>query len=401
MRKKFKKEGWLHFDGAKTKNLIQNCVEKRNEWLSIIQNIVYQHTGVKIESYESKYLVEFALVKSIFRSLMRYDLSTYQLAKGVSKEVLENLGENGDRYYCTPPYTYVHFPNDASEASEFHVDVKGYEGEYIIAWVPLNSCYHQPMSLKPRSQHKWTVTRVIGAAERRLGVKNIPWFFKRLIAPDLECGEYLVWDGRLHHAGNLNKSNSTHVVLNFRMSTIPETLEPTITYNELQALGTGPIQQLSNDSVKAYANTYISIFQQIDNNLTWQKKQQSLIETSKEISNLISSWNLSTIDLKRVSFGLTLGAMRRPSKNPEVAYINLVANLIAPECLYLFHSFIKFAMENYTPEDVAKFLIYYLDLYPITQVAEVIKNIISQYPQLKSLDINLDKQNIRYDSWLK
>jgi ectoine hydroxylase-related dioxygenase (phytanoyl-CoA dioxygenase family) len=401
MDKKFKQEGWQNFKGVKSKDLIFNCINTRNEWLPIIEEVVFQATRTKFQRYKSEHLTEYALVKSIFRSLMRYDNGTYQLAKSVSKELLEALGENGEQYYCTPPYTYVHFPDDISEASEFHIDVDTYEGEYLVIWIPLNDCNHKPITLKPRSHYKLTITQILGIIERKLGVKKLPWFFERIISPDLKKGEFLVWDGRLHHAGNINKSDSIHIVLNFRLSTIPDRFEPTIKYSELQNAVLITKDQFLNNGIKIFAENYIRIYNEIKKNQPWNEGSQSLIEIAKRTLDLIKNWKLSDIDTKRISFGMTLGTMRRPSIDYEVAYINLVANLMAPEYLWSLNSFVKFALGKYKSEEVVEFLLFYYHLYPLKQVVEIINELKKKHPSLSSFNIKEENKDVPYNSWLK
>jgi hypothetical protein len=382
----FRRDGWGQLRLHESSTTVEQCVRKRLNCLPLVQDIVGRGRTVDFSAYDSEQSLVFALVKSIFRGLLRYDAGTFRLAQDAAKRMRPLARRDSSPLFCTPPYTYVHYPNDTSEHSCYHVDVDTYKGAYLIAWIPLNSCEHSPISLRPRSQNRLAMTNALGTIERRLGIR-IPWYFERELSPQPQVGECLVWDGRLHHRGNINQSRQVHVVVNSRLSSFPDRFEPTVTYDELVRTTTPPAFDESSDP-REFAELYLRVVAGIEKvAASLGRAKQDLREQADSTLEWIRGLDIQPIDQRRISFGLTLGTMRRPSHDPAVAAINLTASLLGPEHLWSLNSFMDFAVEQFSRADTQQFLIDYNKSHPYYQVREVSRRLLERHSVLSGAKI--------------
>lgn len=391
MRRRFRRVGWHHFVNTQSAPLIKRVQEKKDHLLPLTSEVVAEATKTSFETYVPERLKEFGLLKSVLRGLLRYDPDVKRLGASIATEVASGLSERSDALYCTPPYPYLHFPQDRSESSALHIDEEGYEGEFFTAWVPLQTVRDQPITIIPRSHRRLHANRVLSWMERKAHLPKIPWFYKRSVSPDVDLGNFLVWTGRTHHSGNLNASTRPRVVLNFRMSTEPEMLEPSCRIRDLAGSGNGASHDEPKDDPLRYAKKYLSIFQALERaNLFAKSSSLTLAAALKQTDDLIAGWSLKGKDRKRVAFGLALGTMRRKSTDPDVAFINFVAALLEPEYLWPLNSFVEYARTRYSMPELATFLQEYAGRHPSVQVAHAIRKLASEHPGLAALKVPAD-----------
>ena len=258
-RSEFLALGWHHFSkDTAAADVIERCAKKKARWLDTVFNEVGDAFGKDLSNYTDEVLVECNIAKSIIRALFRVDPDARGMARITTAEVKSRYGTEGETFYSAPPYTYVHIPQDASEQNAMHMDVYGdYDTEHYTIWVPLNPCAHKPVTVAPRTHKERSLAKTLFILERRTGFE-FPVYQPRTHSPDTELGDYLIWDGRLHHAGNLNTSCQPHVAVNFKLRSLPVEMEPSSTHDEVLADGTeGEVD------VTGFTQLYLRIFKDI------------------------------------------------------------------------------------------------------------------------------------------
>ena len=367
----FQAVGWHHFrEDTVATDVIKRCANKKSRWLDTVFNEVGDAFGKDLSNYTDEFLVECNIAKSIIRALFRVDPDAREMARIITAEVKSKYGTEGETFYSAPPYTYVHILEDASEQNAMHMDVYGdFDTEHYTIWVPLNPCTHKPLTVAPRTHKERSLVKTLSILERRTGFE-FPLYQPRTHSPDTELGDYLIWDARLHHAGNLNTSSQPHVAVNFKLRSLPIPMEPSSTHDEVLGDGT-------EDEVDAsrFTQLYLKIFKDIENSDFITDGEITAYSSIYDADRLIDSWNLETDEKRRVSFALTLGAMRRDKLLSEVVRINLVAILLAPEFLWSLNNVADYFFERADESELSKLCSAYFERYHYYQIADVLRNI--------------------------
>ncbi len=323
MKIELQKTGWgLDKHGLSDENM-NLLIQKKEKYLQISSAEVQKEFGVTFTAFENEKVEYIELAKAITRSLLRYDVTSIELTKSIYKKLKSSLGLTDVLNYCTIPYPIIHFPFDTSELGSKHKDGYNYIKHFYTTWTPLNDCFDQPVAIVENT-HK-NVNRVV--QRLRYEFKFIATAIdatKKTVKPDLRIGEFLTWYGTTDHEGMLNKSHDVRVALVVRFTSSPIMLDGTLNTSDLEQLTMDQTATDTNELVKKFIRIFKEVRQQAEQSSNESTSFESLVLS---VEQHIKKWNLNSIELKQVSFMLTLWAQRMESKKDVFLY-----NLYAINC---------------------------------------------------------------------
>ncbi len=386
MKTQLEKTGWaLDKHGLSAENMNQ-LIQKKEKYLQLSSSEVQKEFGVAFTAFENEKVEFIELAKAITRSLLRYDVTSIELTKSIYKKLKSNLNLSGELSYCTIPYPIIHLPFDTSELGTKHKDGYNYIDHFYTTWTPLNDCFDHPVAIVENTHKK--INRIV--QRLRYEFKFIATAIdatKKTIRPDIRIGEFLTWFGTTDHEGMLNKTQDVRVAMVVRFTSSPIMLDGTLSTSELQEFSMDQKATDTNELVKKFIQIFKEVRQRAEQNPDESVSLESLIESVEE---QIKKWNLNPIELKQVSFMLTLWAQRMESKKDVFLY-NLYAINCSPISLIALDKCIS-ALFNRSEIKLVQELINITNKKQFSiQAQTTIKNVLEKYHvEAKEIDFSFD-----------
>ena len=372
MKAELQDSGWLLDTHGLPAASMELLVQKKKEFLETAIREVQSEFNITFEKFDNDKAEFIELAKGITRSLLRYDNTSFQLAKAILNKFRETYGLSAQINYLTLPYPIIHFPSDTSEIGPKHKDGYDYIDHFYTTWTPLNDCFHKPLSITEKTHKKnGFVLRQLRA--RIKFVDNALLALKKTIYPDISLSNFLIWHGRTEHEGLLNTTNETTTTLVVRFTSSPILFDVALSCDDLAAA------KLNENKIDArdFTKKVITCFKEIDAfSKTLKEKNFSFDKLLENVNGKIKEWNLSPAEWKRFAFVLGLWAQRMESKR-DVFVFYLFSFIGAHDNFYVLQKCIGRVFQLYGKDDAQKFIRSVLEKYPSRQMNHVIKNAIS------------------------
>ena len=372
MNAELQEKGWsvdAHGLSPEVWNLL---VQKKNEYLQVATREVQSAFGVSFDRFDSDKAEAIELAKAITRGLLRYDISSFGLAKAVLKRLKENYGLADELNYLALPYPIIHFSYDTSEIGPKHKDGYDYIDHFYTTWTPLNDCFHKPISVTEKTHRRdGFLLRQLRA--RLKFIDRMILASKTVIFPDLPMGKFLVWHGNTDHEGLLNTTKDITTTLVIRFTSSPILYDIALSCDDLEK---AELKEEMPDPV-FFTRKMISVFREIDGLARKEEAAPaSFDDLLAGVRRQISGWELSGAEWKRLAFMLGLWAQRLEAKR-EVFFFYFFAFLGAHDNFYVLHKCITAILRLYGKEATQKFIHFVIENYPSRQLNHVIKSAIS------------------------
>lgn len=369
MKAALQDSGWSMKEHQLPAAEMEFLVRKKNEFLETAIHEVQAEFNVKFGKFDSDKAEYIELAKGITRSFLRYDSSSFQLAKAILKELHETYGLSDQLKYFTLPYPIIHFSYDTSEIGPKHKDGYDYIEHFYTTWTPLNDCFHKPLSITENSHKK----NGFILRQLRARIKFIDQAFlatKKIIYPDIPLGKFLLWHGTTDHEGLLNTSKDITTTLVVRFTSSPVLYDVAISCEDLL---TAELNESLIDT-RYFTKRMITLFKEVDAFAKKEEQDQSSFEKFLENINCkIKEWDLSPAEWKRFAFVLGLWAQRMELKR-NVFVFYLFAFTGAHDNFYVLQKCIGRILTLYGKKEAQQFINAVIEKYPGRQMNHVVKS---------------------------
>jgi len=386
------KQGWTLEKHSNSSQSIETLIGQKNEYFRIVEGKSRELLGIDLQQYRAENIRKIEAAKSAIRCLLKYmpgaDALTHTIAHTVATTLLPQAN-----YYLTRNYPLIHLPGDKSEQGGRHIDAPKYIKHYYTIWVPLNNCPGGPLSIYPGSQ---TAARnLIWKFQIRTPLRKVPFFntlFSRYLRPQPQVGQYIVFNGRTQHCGNLNTTNETTVALAFSLTDQPILTAPTRHLSSThQGLEAEPIT-----SIPDFVHNYLKIWSELESIQGSYRHQTDFLNICELLANRISAWNLSPGEVLRLSFGLSLYAQRL-DRYTDCMVFDLASVLLAQDNLGSLEKILDKLVQQ-SPFFFKEFCAFYSARHQSQQVSFVIRQRLARMPQFNASNFDIH-MNEKLLSW--
>ena len=388
MNEQLEKNGWAMTTHKLSKNTMAELVKKKDELLKMSCEEVKKAFNISFEGFESEKIEHIELAKEIARAFLRYEPESHLLLQAVWKELSETFELSPKIKYLTLPYPIIHFPLDTSESGTVHKDGYDYIKNFYTTWIPLNDCFHKPISITENTHHKNSFL----LRKLRAKIKFIDRLIlstKKIFKPDIHLGEFFVWHGTTDHTGLLNRSGEIKISITVRFTSSPMMYETTLTTAEIENYTVTETKIVPRDLAQKIINIFKEIRTQTQEGIV---KEKTIHELIKEICMKIKSWNLSLDESKRLGFVLGLWAQRMERKM-DANLFYLYAFFSGTDNFYSLRKCVSYVLMNFKSEDALWFINFILHDFGSEQSAHIIKDIIKWSGEKgKNLNIQYPKE---------
>lgn len=343
MDKELQEKGWALDTHKLPKKILDELVEKKDEFLNTSCEEVQKAFGVTFSKFDEEKIESIELAKAIARAFLRYDNHSHLLAQAIWKELKDNFHLADQAKYLALPYPIIHFSMDTSEAGGKHKDAYEYIEHFYTTWTPLNDCLHKPLAITENTHLKDSFV----VRQLRLRLKSIDKFIfpaKKTLKPDILLGQFLVWHGTTEHEGLLNTSDEAKVALVVRFTSSPILSESTIPVEKIEKY----VSTENNIFSRELVQKIIACFKEVE------KESPKKMDTAAVRSH-IKSWSMTAEELKRLGYVLGLWAQRLDGKK-DVSLFYLYSFFCGTDNYYFLKKYVRHAIANFTKKDVENFI---------------------------------------------
>jgi hypothetical protein len=348
---------------------MEQLVKKKNEVLETAMQEVQAAFNVKFGKFDSDKAECIELAKGITRSFLRYDNSSFLLARAILKELHKTYGLSEQLNYFTLPYPIIHFSYDTSEIGPKHKDGYDYIEHFYTTWTPLNDCFHKPLSITENSHKKnGFILRQLRA--RIKFIDKAVLATKKIIYPDIPLGNFLLWHGATDHEGLLNTSKDITTTLVVRFTSSPVLYDVAISCDDLL---TADLNESGIDT-RYFTKRMIALFKEVDAFAKKEDEEKSAFgQFLENINGKIKEWDLTPAEWKRFAFVLGLWAQRMESKR-NVFVFYLFAFTGAHDNFYVLQKCIGRILAVYGKKEAQQFINTVVEKYPGRQMNHVVES---------------------------
>lgn len=358
----FKKIGWKKIEPSDV------TAKKLNELILYSDSIIKDN---KKKFGKSDFADE--IIKSSFRSILRYSNKSKEFVKSLAKDLVEYNSELKN-FYLTPPYIIVHKPNDLKEKGDFHIDTLKFCGKSYTSWTPINDYEMNYAALsflnKSHTNYLGMTLKILKKIKFSHNFKKILRFlFIKPVDLIVKKNSSYLWHSDLIHKGNLNPTNRLHSALVTRITENPLYYEPTEKISEIIIS-----KNLSNNLDKISFDHLTSVLFKI---CQIAKEKIDFFKYANDLKN-----NTDENLLKHISFSLSILSQR--FQNELSSNLDLISCILTSENLVS----LERVLANHKNQDISERL---LKEFSIDKNLSYQKTIIIKKFKNQSID-NLETQ---------